>query len=492
MTTQGIVSLLSSQGAPIDIYSIVIDVWNAFTGLHLGTPRGVTICSVNSSAPLAFAPSKLHANYCSNDLVTYLTSTSVLLQNVSPPSRLVVTYAYRNFIFVGLIGSAVGIGLTRLILTYWNRKIKIEKIQAIQQSLSELAAQVAHDIRSPLSAIKVIEHDLAELPEEKRVLLRTATQRIHDIANALLSKHRAHFYQRRISSFESHPEPFSVELLSTLIESLIAEKKAQHRQVKNVRIEALLDGAYAAFGNIQPNKFLSVLSNLLNNAIEAIQDKGTISVALVPVENFVEIRIIDTGKGIPAHVISSLGQQGFSYEKSSGTGLGLFDAIKAINSWGGSLRIFSEVGVGTTVVIRLHQSDAPTYFAKSIQLKSAAHVIIIDDDKSIHQMWDVRFQTAKITSRPTLVHHYDELSLRKWIDSNPIDPYRLFLFDFELIGSQKNGLELIRELHLESESILVTSRFDEKKLRETCEQLGVRLIPQYYARLIPIEYRNRS
>lgn len=62
------------------------------------------------------------------------------------------------------------------------------------------------------------------------------------------------------------------------------------------------------------------------------------------------------------------------------------------------------------------------------------------------------------------------------------------LVDYELLGQSKTGLELIKLLRIEKQSILVTSRFEEKELREKCNQRGVRIIPKMMAALIPIKY----
>jgi hypothetical protein len=64
----------------------------------------------------------------------------------------------------------------------------------------------------------------------------------------------------------------------------------------------------------------------------------------------------------------------------------------------------------------------------------------------------------------------------------------LALVDYELLGQARTGLELIKLLQIEKQSILVTSRFEEKELREKCNQLGLRLMPKLMASLIPIQY----
>src|SRR5262249_13643075 len=66
------------------------------------------------------------------------------------------------------------------------RKSKEDNIRA--KATMEIAAQVSHDIRSPLSALNMIMGTLQSLPEEKRLIIRNATQRINDISNQLLQK----------------------------------------------------------------------------------------------------------------------------------------------------------------------------------------------------------------------------------------------------------------------------------------------------------------
>ena len=62
--------------------------------------------------------------------------------------------------------------------------LKLDRINAF----NELSSQVSHDIRSPLAALNMIVGSLDVLPEEKRQIIRNATQRINDIANQLLQK----------------------------------------------------------------------------------------------------------------------------------------------------------------------------------------------------------------------------------------------------------------------------------------------------------------
>ena len=187
-----------------------------------------------------------------------------------------------------------------------------------QKSKTEIAQQVAHDIKSPLSALTVLQQDLIELPEEKRLLLRSAVQRIHDIANDLSSKKKPD---------ESQAENLSPQLLSGIIESLVSEKRLQHRSRMNVGIEADLGAAsYGLFAKVQLREFKRVLSNLVNNAVEALGEAGGIVTVSMSQESghgseSCVVRISDNGKGISADVLPKLMQRGETHGKEGGSGL---------------------------------------------------------------------------------------------------------------------------------------------------------------------------
>ena len=147
-----------------------------------------------------------------------------------------------------------------------------------QIELSRLATQVAHDIKSPLLALNMFFVKVnSQLPEDNRVLVRNAIQRIQDIANSLILKHQEEYLNRNININSQISEPFSVQLLSSLINSLISEKRLQYREYFKIQIEDKLDSnSYGLFSKIQPKKFKIILSNLINNSIESIIDMGII------------------------------------------------------------------------------------------------------------------------------------------------------------------------------------------------------------------------
>ena len=349
-------------------------------------------------------------------------------------------------------------------------------------ALGEIAAQVAHDIRSPLTALKVVSGHLAELPEEKRVMIRNAVQRIDDIANDLAGKKAA-----SVAEAAEH-EAVSVQLLSSLIEPLISEKRIQFRARLGIEIQCPLDAqAYGAFARVQAVELKRVISNVVNNAVEAMKGDGSVTVTLSQTSETVHIFIDDTGHGIPEELLPKLMQRGATFGKATGSGLGLYHAKTTIEAWGGSLELSSTVGEGTTVSITLPRAEAPNWFVPALQLTPNSTIVVIDDDASIHNIWEERFATLALDQHDIHAQHFSSgTDAYVWYTQHA-PAQSLFLCDYELLGDPDNGLDLIEKLGVQDRAILVTSRYEEPQVQARCAKMGVRLIPKGLAGYVPMQ-----
>ncbi|OGR66624.1 MAG: hypothetical protein A2X31_04705 [Elusimicrobia bacterium GWB2_63_22] len=223
-------------------------------------------------------------------------------------------------------------------------------------ALSALAAQVAHDIRSPLAALDTALKDVTGLPEEKRELISAAAGRIRDIADDLLKKNRQGAVEPPLAAGQLAPQ-----LLPGLIVPVIEEKRLQYRGAAGVAIEmAFAAGASGLRARVDPAGFGRLLSNLVNNSVEALERGGRVAVGLARRGSLAAITVRDDGKGIPAELLGRLGGRGETHGKAGGSGLGLYHARTAVEAWGGSLAISSEPGKGTTVTISLPLSELPS------------------------------------------------------------------------------------------------------------------------------------
>jgi signal transduction histidine kinase len=229
-----------------------------------------------------------------------------------------------------------------------------DKVQKLEQAseIGRLATQVAHDIRSPLSSLKVVGDLLADVPLEIREMMGHSIARIEQIAAQLLSAHRQSALQ---------PEPLGVIEVRPVVESIVKEKQfmIQDRPGLKIRVDqnpklqrARIMGSGTELGR--------VLSNLLNNSLEALKDRGNVDVRLLSEDRSegqelpgLIIEIKDDGPGIPPEVLARLGERGLSAGKVSGSGLGLYHAFETVKNWGGTLNVASEVGKGTSIRIQL-------------------------------------------------------------------------------------------------------------------------------------------
>jgi hypothetical protein len=204
------------------------------------------------------------------------------------------------------------------------------------------------------------------------------------------------------------------------------------------------------------------------------------------------LSIEDTGRGIAANLIPSIMDRGVSYGKTEGSGLGLFHAKTQVESWDGMLSIESTPDEGTTVKIELPSVEAPSWFLNEITLRSATTLVVVDDDPSIHRVWDMRFLALSLQSETIkLLHFSNPEELANWHRSTH-ELNVFYLVDYEFSGHKQNGLEIIETMKIQGQSALVTSRHEQREIIERCSQLGIRIIPKALAGFVPIKILNKE
>lgn len=222
---------------------------------------------------------------------------------------------------------------------FQDMKVTLRK-QIRQGVLIKVASQVSHDIRSPLSALTIAAGKLQKSADPEVVaLILSAVKRIESIATDLLQE------RKRVANQLS---------LNEMITS-VAEEKRILLSHSNIQLNVVLaeDDLFLA---PSAHGLDRVISNLLNNAIEACEaGGGVVEVNLAELDNSFEILIRDNGKGMSPEVLHKAGQEGFSSGKTEGNGLGIFSAKTFVRSLRGSLEIKSELDKGTTVRICLQK-----------------------------------------------------------------------------------------------------------------------------------------
>jgi anti-sigma regulatory factor (Ser/Thr protein kinase) len=343
-----------------------------------------------------------------------------------------------------------------------------------------MAQQVAHDIRSPLTALNIAVSALNGLSDEPRNLIRSAVQRITKIANDLARKT---IREKEGALDEGKP---SVQHIATLVEAIVLEKRFQYLGRSKVQFDLQLDhAARSVFAEVEPTSFQRVLSNIIDNAAEASSDGGNIQIHVNPSQDRFTLIIEDSGKGIPEDVLPKLMRQGATFGKPNGNGLGLFHAQKTFQCWNGSIKIDSKVGKGTSVFLHLPSNSRPDWFAAELHLDHSVGVAILDDDESIEQAWKARL--LSLGMREDRIYYFNKPEkFTHWFQEEHFKGSPLLLCDFELVGSRQTGLDLIEQLATEANSILVTSRFQDGDLINRCSRLGVPILPKCCIASVPI------
>lgn len=140
--------------------------------------------------------------------------------------------------------------------------------QAKLVCVAKIATQVAHDIRAPLVALDLIIKELSHIPEDQRILIRNATNRINDIANNLLTQ-----YKNPSLSSNDPSNTASFELISELVLDTILEKKSRYKDLPIDFITLIDEPSKTQFVNLSASFFKRAISNLLDNSVDALIDK---------------------------------------------------------------------------------------------------------------------------------------------------------------------------------------------------------------------------
>ena len=224
---------------------------------------------------------------------------------------------------------------------------RVEKMAAV----GEMAAGLAHEIKNPLASlrgsIQMLQDDLDYNDGQDRlmrIVMREADRLAVLVNNFLL--------------FARPPagKRVKIELERAITETLeLFEKDGTCRNRISLE-KQLLPGIWV---EMDPTHLRQILWNFLVNAAEAIEGQGTIRVVMkASAKRQVEILIIDNGPGISPETLNSIFDPFFT-TKPSGTGLGLSIVHRILDAYDCYLDVDSQVGVGTSFILRFRQSIAP-------------------------------------------------------------------------------------------------------------------------------------
>lgn len=345
----------------------------------------------------------------------------------------------------------------------------------------KMAEQLAHHMKGSLGLMRLRVNNAASLSDNEKASLLTAITEVSEAAKDILESRRA--------VEDSKDATSTVVDVIDLLEKTVARAQA----VPGLKIISDFQPSPASFIKGNPGELRSALGNIIDNAVDALNGEGQVTVSLRLESEIAEISISDNGCGIPPEILPRLMAEGATFGKANGNGLGLFHAKATVERMGGTIRLESTFGEGTTVRLCLPLESAEdaavekTGVAQNIDVLPGQTLIVVDDDPRIHKAW-----ADKLKDWPAdaWVNLYSAREFTNWLRDNGSGELgsRLYLMDFDLGETpSENGLALVQEHGIQFESVLVTGAAERPEVKTTAAALGVRVLSK--DRLTDIELR---
>ena len=211
----------------------------------------------------------------------------------------------------------------------------------------EMARQVAHEIKNPLTPMKLsIQHlekawkdHTSDWDERLNRFTKTMTEQIESLS--AIASEFSDFAQMPVTK----PEPLDLN-------EILGNVKALYQDTSKIRFEFRYDSQLPHTIMGDRKQLMRVFTNLINNAVHAIgnTEEGIITFDLASIANKYSIKISDNGRGISPELSDRIFQPNFT-TKSGGMGMGLAIVKSIIQGLGGEISFTSKVGTGTTFIL---------------------------------------------------------------------------------------------------------------------------------------------
>ncbi len=241
---------------------------------------------------------------------------------------------------------------TMLISDAFNKMLG--RMKVLNDSRNEFVSNVSHELKTPLTSMKVLADSLliqedvpAELYKEFMGDLSEEIERENKIINDLLS----------LVKMDKTANTLNIksENMNTLIEKILKRL----RPIAATRnIELVFESFRPVTAEVDEMKLSLAITNLVENAIKYNKENGWVHVSLNADHKNCHIEVADSGIGIPQEAVEHVFERFYRVDKShsreiGGTGLGLAIARSAVIMHRGAIRVYSQVGAGTTFTVRI-------------------------------------------------------------------------------------------------------------------------------------------
>ena len=230
----------------------------------------------------------------------------------------------------------------------------LSRMKALDETRQEFVSNVAHELKTPITSIRVLADSLMgmgeaplELYQEFMTDISSEIDRESKIIDDLLSLARL---DQSASGLNIQRTNINEKM------ELILKRLTPIAQTRD--IELLFESYRPVIAEIDDVKLTLAVTNLVENAIKYNKDNGWVKVSLNADYQFFYIKVTDSGCGIPEDALEHIFERFYRVDKArsratGGTGLGLSITRSIVNLHHGEIKVYSKMGEGTTFVIRI-------------------------------------------------------------------------------------------------------------------------------------------
>jgi signal transduction histidine kinase len=342
------------------------------------------------------------------------------------------------------------------------KRIHFEKQAEKGKDLLNVIQQVKHDIRSPLSSLKMILSNVDDLSMRENI--ENSVHRIDGILSDLTNL-------EEVTNESSGLGAEKIDLAEVMIFEIIAEKK---RLVKSsLKLNFDYNANQLSSVRVSGSHFKRVISNIVQNSIEAFNTgadaEKRIDVSVKSRFQQVYIEIKDNGCGIPEDILNKLLSEQITFGKKLGSGLGLSHAKTYIKRWGGQISITSTKNSGTTVLITLPLAMTGVRYISPVALSKSQELIMIDDDGThIQQALNGNGFVTKL---------FKPKAFLNWFVENADVKNHALCLDFNLRESF-TGADLARNVPHEFTKYILTDDYMNLEAIAVSKELDIPIMPK--------------
>jgi signal transduction histidine kinase/ActR/RegA family two-component response regulator len=329
---------------------------------------------------------------------------------------------------------------------------QVQKIETIGQ----LTGGIAHDFNNMLTIVM----GNLDTVQRRMAKLKDATELKQPVANALKGAKSAADMTQRLLAFSRQqalqPKPISINALVSDVSNLLTRTVGENTKLETV----LAAGLWQTFADA--NQLENALINLVVNARDAMPEGGKLSIETANVllddyyvsrfgdlkaGQYVMLSVTDEGSGIPPDKLEKVFEPFFTTKgPGKGTGLGLAMIHGFVKQSGGHIRIYSEVGHGTTVKLYLprllteetclaHPEDNASVRKTMPRAKKGETILLVEDEAGVR---DYAVSVLKELGYYVLSAADGKQALATYKNSSRVD----LLFTDVVLGGTLNGREL--------------------------------------------------